>query len=208
MALNTFVKVSEVSNLSDARYCAGMGVHVLGFNLEKEHDSYTDPEKYAAITGWLAGVEFAAEFDEYTFEDIQRTIDTYARIDYIQTSQPHYVTSLRLLGKPIIVRLDAAEYQEDIVALADTMRDCREKAHYFLVENSSKSHRVDLLNDLLYLANQYPILLGFGLSPSSVSEIIKQHNLTGIALRGGEEIKPGYKNFDELAGILEAIEVE
>lgn len=37
MALKTFVKISGVNNLSDARYCAGMGVNQLGFNIEDKH---------------------------------------------------------------------------------------------------------------------------------------------------------------------------
>lgn len=208
MALKTFVKVSKINNLSDARYCAGMGAHVLGFDLEEERAHYTDPEKYAAITGWLAGVQFAAEFDTYAPKNIKQAINTYARIDYVQTSQPQYVTALQSLNKPIIVCLDAAQHREDIVALADIMRDCRKQARYFLVENTASSPRADLLHDLLHLSAQYPILLGFGLTPESVAGIVDRHQLAGLALRGGEEIKPGYKNFDELAGILEAIEVE
>jgi phosphoribosylanthranilate isomerase len=31
MPLKTFVKVGCITNLSDARYCAGMGVDMLGF---------------------------------------------------------------------------------------------------------------------------------------------------------------------------------
>lgn len=208
MALDTFVKVGEISNLSDARYCAGMGVHVLGFSLEPEDAHYTDPEKYAAITGWLAGVAFAAEFDRSSPADIEKTLAAYSRINYIQTTQPSYVSSLQPLGKSIIIRLDAARYEEDVVALADVMRDCHEQAAYFLVENSSSARRVDLLNDLLHLAKQYAILLGFGLNPRFVPSLVKQHPLAGIALRGSQEIRPGYQNFDELADILEALEVE
>ncbi len=208
MALNTFVKVSEISNLSDARYCAGMGVHVLGFNLEKEHPHFIDPEKYAAITGWLAGVKFAAEFDTYDVRQIEQVLTDYARIDYLQIRQPQHVALLKPLRKPIIMALDASRYEHDIVALADIMRGCRDQVSYFLVENNSSNRRPDLLNDLLHLSKQYPVLLGFGLNPDFVGSLIEQHGLAGIALRGGEEIKAGYKNFDELADILEAIEVE
>ena len=208
MALKTFVKVSGISNLSDARYCAGMGVHVLGFSLEKENPYYCDPEKYMAITEWLAGVQFAAEFDQYTSQEIEKTLVDYPQIDYLQVSQPQHVVALQHREYPLIVRLDAYQYGEDIVALADTMRDCREHAAYFLIENSAPSRRVVLLNDLLHLAKQYPILLGFGLDPDYVATLLKEHKLAGIALRGGEEIRPGYKNFDELADILEAVEVE
>ena len=46
MALKTFVKISGVNNLSDARYCAGMGVNQLGFNIEDKHPNYTDPQSF------------------------------------------------------------------------------------------------------------------------------------------------------------------
>ena len=208
MALATFVKVSGINNLSDARYCAGMGVHVLGFILEKEHPQYADPEKYAAITEWLAGVEFAAEFDTYSPEAIAEILPSYTRISYLQTSQTQHLAALADLRKPLIVRLDAADYREDVVALADIMRDSREQATYFLIENSSASPRADLLDDVLHLSRQYPVLLGFGLEPDRVSPLVKEFPLAGIALRGGEEVRPGYRNFDELADVLEAIEVE
>ena len=208
MGLATFVKVSGISNLSDARYCAGMGVNVLGFALEQEHPYYTDPEKYTAITEWLAGVEFAAEFDTYSPEAIEKVLRTYSRIDYLQTSQTQHVAALASLQKPLIVKLDASQYREDVVALADIMRDCRDQATYFLIENSAASPRTDLLNDLLHLSKQYPILLGFGLNPDNVSSLIREYPVAGLALRGGEEVRPGYRNFDELANVLEAIEVE
>ena len=207
MALTTFVKVSGVNNLSDARYCAGMGVHVLGFNLEQSHPHYSDPEKYAAITEWLAGVKFVAEFDEYTPDKIRSTLADYDRIDYLQTSQPQHIAELADLSKSFIVKIDAHQYQEDIVALADIMRGCHEQVDYFLVENSAPS-REDLINELLHLSRQYPILLGFGLGPDNVISLVKEYPLAGIALQGGEEIRPGYNNFDQLADILEVLEEE
>ncbi len=36
MALKTIVKVGNITNLSDARYCAVMGVDMLGFCLNKQ----------------------------------------------------------------------------------------------------------------------------------------------------------------------------
>jgi len=38
--------------------------------------------------------------------------------------------------------------------------------------------------------------------------LVKKHHIYGIALKGGEEITPGYKDFDELADILEKLELE
>ena len=44
--LKTIVKVSEVNNLSDARYCAGMGVEYIGFSMDN-----VPFEKYKEMRG-------------------------------------------------------------------------------------------------------------------------------------------------------------
>lgn len=208
MALSTFVKVGGVTNLSDARYCAGMGVHVLGFELEKGNPNYVAPEKYVAITEWLAGVKFAAEFNTFSPAEVEKALSDYARIDYVQVSQPRQAEVLQTLNKPLIMRLDAQEYDEDVVALADIMRGCRNHAAYFLIDHSSPNPRPELVGDLLDLSRQYPILLGFGLQADWLPALVQKHPLAGIALRGSEEIKPGYQNFDHLANILEVLEIE
>ena len=53
--LKTKVKVSSIENLSDARYCAGMGVEWLGFPLAMP------VEKLEEIRNWLAGVQIVGE---------------------------------------------------------------------------------------------------------------------------------------------------
>ncbi len=194
--------------MSDARYCAGMGVHVLGFSLEKGQPNYVAPEKFVAITEWLAGVKFAAEFSTSSPEEVEQTLSEYSRIDYLQISQPQQAKALLVLDKPLIIRLDAQEYNEDVVALADIMRGCRNRADYFLIEHSSPNPRPELVSDLLDLAHQHPILLGFGLQADWLPALVQEHPLAGIALRGSEEVKPGYQNFDRLADILEVLEID
>ena len=46
MALKTSVIINEVINLSDARYCAGMGVDYIGFRIDENHDKYVDLENF------------------------------------------------------------------------------------------------------------------------------------------------------------------
>ena len=52
------------------------------------------------------------------------------------------------------------------------------------------------------------MILGVGIAADSVHKTLEELQLNGIALAGGEEIKPGLKDFDELADILEALETE
>ena len=54
--LKTTVFVRKINNLSDARYCAGMGVTYLLFDLDKiSEDEATE------ISGWLEGIEIVNE---------------------------------------------------------------------------------------------------------------------------------------------------
>ena len=61
MALKTFVKVGNITNLSDARYCAGMGVDQIGFNIDPANSSYTEQDDLDSIRAWVSGVEIIAE---------------------------------------------------------------------------------------------------------------------------------------------------
>ncbi len=58
------------------------------------------------------------------------------------------------------------------------------------------------------LTESCEVILGAGLSPDNVLSLIDSLNLKGIVLEGGKEIKPGLKDFDELADILEVLEIE
>ena len=78
------------------------------------------------------------------------------------------------------------------------------------VENSDKFGVVDdtTLSQLDAWSFQYPILLGFGIEESNASELLEQTQLTGFALKGGNEIRPGFGDSDELMNILEILESE
>ena len=207
MALKTFVKISGINNLSDARYCAGMGVDVLGFSFEPDNPDYIDPTKYTAITEWLSGVEFCAEFSQATAEQIQETLQQYPQVAYLQIRNADYLPVLQLLRIPIILRLDAA-LLEDSTALQEIMQKSAADVAYFFFEDDAELQNTDQIDMVLHLAEQYPLILGFGLDEKNVLAILENSHIKGIALRGGDEIKPGLKDFDDLADILETIEID
>jgi len=203
MALKTFVKISNINNLSDARYCAGMGVEQLGFCIEKDNPNYVSPGSFKQMSEWLSGVDYVAEFSSYSTEDIKNAIAEY-EIQYIQTSQAEQLPELSKLDLPLILQIDPAN--SDITEISELISFAASYVDYFIFESVSTISN-HLFSLLLELGNNYEIVIGTGVSLESLNPILKS-NVKGFALKGGNEIKPGLKDFAELADILEACEVE
>jgi phosphoribosylanthranilate isomerase len=203
MALKTFVKISKVNNLSDARYCAGMGVDVMGFCLDPSMENFVDPEKFNAISSWLSGVLLAGEFDDGNANDIIQSCELY-ELDYIQVKNPALLPELRELNKSLILKIDIESFNDLENARAMMERNTM-PVEFYLLESETDSNDPTLLHFVKELATEFPLVLGFGIRKENIESLIHS-SLKGIALKGGNEVKPGFKDFDELADILELME--
>lgn len=207
MALKTFVKISQVNNLSDARYCAGMGAGILGFNLEPGTVHYIEPEKFRGISEWVAGVAFAAEFTEASPETIKRLLPEYP-VDYLQTDRPDYLKELQQLSLPLILRVQLSDNSQP-EQIDQLMQKHVEEVEFFLLEAAANEDiAAKQLADIFRLSERYPIVAGLGIEAESINQLLETYPFKGIALKGGEEIRAGYKTFDDMADILENLEVD
>lgn len=207
MSLKTFVKISAINNLSDARYCAGMYVNLMGFNLEDHQPNYISPEKFVEITGWLSGLEYVGEFETMHPNAILETLESYSEIKYIEIQEEIHLkmlvnSSYRLILKQNIKELDDLG---DIIAKSPSYSDQEITLH--LVSESLQLDEL-VLEKIKILAGKCQVLLGFGLEANSIEQVIEKTGIKGISLQGGDEIKPGLKDFDDLADILEALEID
>ena len=206
MALQTFVKVSKVNNLSDARYCAGMGVDLIGFNLVPDTPHFVPAEKFKEITEWLAGVAFAGEFERVSADEIVELAASYP-LQYIQISNAALIPFLENQSVPLILKINMEE-KPDVAAIEQLLKENEGKVSYFLLESEQDAYQQEVLDKLLALASRFPILLGYGLTPENALEIIDGSEIKGIALMGEEEIRAGYKDFEKLADMLEVLEMD
>jgi len=205
MALKTFVKISEVNNLSDARYCAGMTVNLMGFNLNKESDYFISPENFMELTGWVSGVEFVGEFGHATEDAIKAIIDEY-EIHYLQTDNPAILPLFPDHKK--ILRFDMDKIS-DAAEVKETMEKTADQVEFYLFESDNGIvYKDNVLDQVIDLAKNFPVVLGFNITDANVMNYVNSTNIKGIALKGGDEIRPGYKDFDELADILETLEID
>ncbi len=58
------------------------------------------------------------------------------------------------------------------------------------------------------LAEDCRVILGFGITVENVQSLVEETGIYGISLSGGKELKPGLKDLDKLAEILEKLEIE
>jgi phosphoribosylanthranilate isomerase len=192
------VIVRSITNLSDARYCAGMGVELMSYDFDPESSFFIDENKFVGITSWLSGVNVIFELPRYINLEVNRLETEYKPAFFLfkdfSNSKIELQNAVCLyeleLDKPIkffpplgsIVLLSSSKVQDKL--------------------NNYQS----LLKELVF-NYQYQLFPGFGFDKGNLDEVFKTYSIKGFCLRGGSELSPGLKDFDELAEILEALEV-
>lgn len=204
MSLKTLVKISGITNLSDARYCAGMGVDMLGFSMDADSPNYVESARFREIRGWVAGVQIVGETSATDPERIEQLLQTY-QPDVLQIDEPALLRYLSTFDKPLILRVNLLHTTLD--QLDTLFQTSVTGADFVLLESHSAVHMEDDFKTLLQrLATKHPILLGTGISTQNVHELLDNIAIRGIALNGSHEDQPGNKEFGELMDVLEAIE--
>ena len=204
MSLKTIVKVGNISNLSDARYCAGMGVQYLGFSMDINSENYVDQDTLKTIKEWIVGPEIVGEF--YNFDPENQEYSTLSgELDCIEISNPDFIESAEGTGLPVIFKPDLKNIRtvQELEEIFDHLND---RVEFFLIDDplGTEIKNTDILN----LSSRFRIMIGFEIDSKSIHSWIDGTDIFGISLKGGTEIKPGFKDYDELADFLEEIEVD
>jgi len=214
--LKAKIKAGGITNLTDARYFAAWEVEWLGFNLDPDAIPHLSPQEMIAIREWVEGVRFVGEFNRQTAPELKEAVDLL-RLDEIQVGPLTPVETLIELesGTPIIKELlylpekPVETMQEQLESFAPLV------SHFQLSLDKQGIKWEDLRRDtpfpleqLREWASEYPILLGIGINPAQIQELLDKLPLSGICVQGGEEEKVGYKSFDDLDDFFEAIRLE
>lgn len=188
MPLKTIVKVSHLSNLSDARYCSGMGVDLLGFRVVEGDEYYMGPELFQDIRGWIAGPQIVAEiYGIQSTEEVARIRDIYAP-DYFELTDVEYEAFHDVLTLPCLVAVTQTS--------GFTPRPGAETPSYLIVEEDAAA---DTRHDIPLLARATDL--------PSVERVLAA-GFQGVVLPGPRQSRPGITNTDELGDVLEALEAE
>jgi phosphoribosylanthranilate isomerase len=181
MALKTKVLVGNITNLSDARYCAGMEVDFLGFSASK-----VDSKQLSEIREWVVGPSFFVELENIN--------------DYPAWGQQ--------VG--IILPVKKANWPETLpgewIAKYSFVHNSPDelmsfRPTYVIGIDYHPTHRADLNA----LAQKHAVLIY--IEDAARLDELKDLPIAGYYLEGGEELRPGLRDFTSLSEILELLEV-
>ena len=204
MALKTVVKINRITNLTDARYCSGMHVDVLGFCLEPTSPNFITGSQFQEITGWIAGIDYAAEFVQSTAAEITALLPSYPGINWIESEQLDTLIKLKDSGLGLIYKVSIEQ-----LLLLPELKELLIGQDINLHLTSSESLLSIQYQELIEKISSFTkVLVGFGITPDNASLLTALPGVHGLALDGGDEIKPGLRDFDQLADILESLELD
>ncbi len=205
--------VRGINNLSDARYCAGMGADGLIFTLDPSLPGAVTPELIRELAGWVSGVELIGEFTPATpYPAINELVQTcgLSRV-LLLYDEPYAVEFFKpaLLAVPVIVEVSPEiifdAYERD--AMTSGLASHFPAGFGLAIEADSFLPNQGSYQEAARPTSRPSLWLSGQLTPNTALQSIGL-GLAGLILPGGDEIKPGLRDFTELEAIFEALEAD
>lgn len=188
--------IRGINNLSDARYCAGMGADKLTFVLDPALPGHLDVKTVKELAGWVAGVELIGEFDQLSAPEIN-AIAAECGLDAVLLRSARPEDELLEIAPPVYQELSA---DENVPAALPAVVG-------WILELPAAQPAVPAAT-LRQLGLERPLWLGPGLHPEQALEMAAQLPIAGLSFPSGDEVKPGLRDFDQLEAVFEALEID
>jgi phosphoribosylanthranilate isomerase len=178
------ILVKNITSLSEARYCSGMMVDFISFDLNPESADFVDLKEFEEIKNWLSGVKILGSYSTDDIFKIIEALNLYKLDGFIfEENQKSMLEDIDCATK--FLEIENAENFESILN-ADfiILKDIKQKE---IIEEWSK---------------EYNVLIGY-----EFDNIDSQNQeIAGYAFKGSKEVRPGINNYDGLMEALEKLE--
>ncbi len=185
------IKVSDISSLTDARYCAGMGVQYLSICFDESGNTRLDPTSFLAIRAWIEGVEWMGEFSGNDPGILREIADAWQLNTWI-------------VEDPALRTVPELNDLQFITSVSDSNCENRESESLEIEIRSEEKNDTVLIKAGMD-SGQMRILK----NPKSAIEIVQLHQQFPdliFNLNSGEEERPGWMDLSHLQDILEELE--
>lgn len=183
------LKISNITNLTDARFFSAIGAHYLGFCFDALNENNISITKAKEIISWLYEPVVIGEFGEHQTKEEIVFIAQQLELSEIQIPFTH-VQKEDLKFEKFLLTEDWS------LAIGQRSLDC------FIVKiKADDLHNADLKN---FIANN-KVFIETDFTKENISTIIEKLNPFGIQITCRKEEKPGFSMVDEYAELLEII---
>lgn len=207
------VKASSITNLTDARYFAAMGVEWLGFNQNPRNGSVISASSIREIEGWVEGVQIVAEYGTERWEKIRESVLEVIP-NVIQVGENCGIQEMLELPPSVeVIREFIIDKETTAGQLIEEMENMDGHvmafAFNFVSNNLTWNHLVKgipfSVSTLEEITARFPVILEMDLDLPGLKACLALSSLEGITLKGGEEEKTGFKSFEELDELFDVL---
>ena len=182
----TKIKLSRINNLSDARFAAAAGIEYISFCFDQLNERYISPAHAKQIMDWLSGVECVGEFVNEPVETINE-VCKLINLRMVQLKGNYTIADVAAIEVPVIWEAEGNIPAPDGV---------------FAVQ-------VIYQNKISLPEGDVKTIIHFtGETTQTIKEVIETHRPFAVSFTGGDEDKPGLRDFSELSEVLEVLSAE
>jgi phosphoribosylanthranilate isomerase len=166
-----------------------MGVDMLGFRVIAGTEHFISPLLFQEIRGWIAGPRIVAEIQGLTdVASLAAIVESY-RPDYFELSLQEYRSLHNHLTLPCLVSVSPA----DLPSLATVPH---KSIAYFIPDSPDLPEHIGLDIPMLQKVD----------SKTAALHALDDPRISGVVLNGTPELRPGFKEYDTLADVLEQLD--
>ena len=205
---NLRVKICGITNLADARYCAGAGADYLGFIQSEASPRYVEPNMARQIIEWVAGVKTVGVFVDADVETLNETASA-AGFDIVQLHGDESAEDCSHVARPVI-KVFRIRHDDDPAELQRRLDPYIPHVYAFLfdtfVENQpGGTGRTFSWETVSALDLDVPVFLAGGLNAANAAEAVTAVGPYGIDVSSGVEQSPGTKDFAAVDDLFAAL---
>lgn len=181
---------TDITNLTDARYFAAWGVDMMCYNIDTDTEGSLSISQFKEITEWVEGPLTGIKISGLSVPETMTTEGLDIK---------------NVIISPFIEKSDLPASVDNVYRICTIEEGWQDDPKLILTIPKS----VDQLTEkesanIKTIAEGREVFLD-GIFKASDLATIEKLGVTGIVLKGGDEEKVGYKSFDELDEVLEAL---
>lgn len=200
MSSDIQLKLSPITNLSDARYAAAAGFQYMGFCFDPTSKDFLLPIKAKEIIEWTSGSYTVGEFGEQDLDEIKE-LSELLQMDVVALNNSILPDELPQIGKPIIKMVNV-----DVMGPVELANElCAYAPYADAFQLNGELPIAGREDELMEACLQYKIIWNLPFSVTQINDVVQRYNPYAINISGGDEEKTGIRDYDELNAMLELL---